>query len=195
MKSVLVIDDDPLIRKTLSSYISKKGFEAVVAEDGEEGIQKYEEHIPDLVILDIRLPDVDGLEVLGRIREKNPNASIIIMTAYDDMKTTSMFDAEADDADTNSLQVIGKAGLKALKDDNNIMVITAEGFHRAVEASGWGIGFYGVRGDVSDTGKSSSAGGGGTGFAKNEVSSEDRPWVSGYAGVISNSQLEILFAE
>ncbi|TES86260.1 MAG: sigma-54-dependent Fis family transcriptional regulator [Candidatus Aminicenantes bacterium] len=88
MKSVLVIDDDPLIRKTLSSYLSKKGFEAVAAEDGEEGIQKYEEHIPDLVILDIRLPDVDGLEVLGRIREKDPNASIIIMTAYDDMKTT-----------------------------------------------------------------------------------------------------------
>ena len=88
MKSVLVIDDDPLIRKTLSSYLSKKGFEALVAEDGEEGIQKYEEHIPDLVILDIRLPDADGLEVLGRIREKNPNASIIIMTAYDDMKTT-----------------------------------------------------------------------------------------------------------
>ena len=88
MKSVLVIDDDPLIRKTLSSYLSKKGFEAVAAEDGEEGIQKYEEHIPDLVILDIRLPDADGLEVLGRIREKNPNASIIIMTAYDDMKTT-----------------------------------------------------------------------------------------------------------
>jgi DNA-binding NtrC family response regulator len=88
MKSVLVIDDDPLIRKTLSSYLSKKGYEAVVAEDGEQGIQKYEEIIPDLVILDIRLPDVDGLEVLGRIREKNPNASIIIMTAYDDMKTT-----------------------------------------------------------------------------------------------------------
>ena len=88
MKSVLVIDDDPLIRKTLSSYLSKKGFEAVAAENGEEGLQKYEEHIPDLVILDIRLPDVDGLEVLGRIREKNPNASIIIMTAYDDMKTT-----------------------------------------------------------------------------------------------------------
>jgi two-component system response regulator AtoC len=88
MKSVLVIDDDPLIRKTLSSYLSKKGFEAVLAEDGEEGIQKYEEHIPDLVILDIRLPDVDGLEVLGRIREKDPNAGIIIMTAYDDMKTT-----------------------------------------------------------------------------------------------------------
>jgi DNA-binding NtrC family response regulator len=88
MKSILVIDDDPLIRKTLSSYISKKGYEALVAEDGEEGIQKYEERIPDLVILDIRLPDVDGLEVLGRIREKNPSASIIIMTAYDDMKTT-----------------------------------------------------------------------------------------------------------
>jgi DNA-binding NtrC family response regulator len=88
MKSVLVIDDDPLIRKTLSSYLSKKGFEAIGAENGEEGLQKYEESIPDLVILDIRLPDVDGLEVLGRIREKNPNASIIIMTDYDYMNTT-----------------------------------------------------------------------------------------------------------
>jgi DNA-binding NtrC family response regulator len=88
MKSILIIDDDPLIRKTLSSYLSKEGFEVVLAEDGEEGLQKYDECLPDLVILDIRLPDVDGLEVLRKIKEKTENASIIIMTAYDDMKTT-----------------------------------------------------------------------------------------------------------
>jgi len=88
MKSILIIDDDPLIRKTLSSYLSKEGFEVVLAEDGEEGLQKYDECLPDLVILDIRLPDIDGLEVLRKIKEKTENASIIIMTAYDDMKTT-----------------------------------------------------------------------------------------------------------
>lgn len=88
MKSILVVDDDPLIRKTLSSYLTKEGFEVILAEDGEEGIQKYEQSIPDLVILDIRLPDMDGLEVLYKIKEKNKNASIIIMTAFDDMKTT-----------------------------------------------------------------------------------------------------------
>ena len=88
MKSILIIDDDPLIRKTLSSHLLKGDYEIVAAEDGEEGLQQYEEFMPDLVILDIRLPDMDGLEVLSKIREKNKNAHIIIMTAYDDMKTT-----------------------------------------------------------------------------------------------------------
>ncbi len=87
MKSILIIDDDALIRKTLSSHLSK-GFEVILAEDGEAGLQSYEEGMPDLVILDIRLPDMSGLEVLCKIREKNKNANIIIMTAYDDMKTT-----------------------------------------------------------------------------------------------------------
>ncbi len=88
MKSILIIDDDPLIRKTLSSHLLKGDYEIVAAEDGEEGLQQYEECMPDLVVLDIRLPDMDGLEVLTKIKEKNKNANIIIMTAYDDMKTT-----------------------------------------------------------------------------------------------------------
>ncbi len=88
MKSILIIDDDPLIRKTLSSHLSKKGFEVELAEDGGDGLQKYEECQPEMVVLDIRLPDIDGLEVLMKLKEKNKNATIIIMTAYDDMKTT-----------------------------------------------------------------------------------------------------------
>lgn len=88
MRSILVIDDDPLIRKTLSSHLTKEGYEVLQAEDGEEGFQKYEESLSDLVILDIRLPDMDGLEVLSKIKNKNRDAYIIIMTAYDDMKTT-----------------------------------------------------------------------------------------------------------
>jgi two-component system response regulator AtoC len=88
MKSILIIDDDPLIRKTLSSHLLKGDYEIVAAEDGEEGLQQYEKCMPDLVVLDIRLPDMDGLEVLSKIKEKNKNANIIIMTAYDDMKTT-----------------------------------------------------------------------------------------------------------
>jgi DNA-binding NtrC family response regulator len=88
MKSILVIDDDPLIGKTLSSHLRRKDFEVLLAENGEEGLQKYRESRPDLVILDIRLPDKDGLEVLSKIKEKSKDACIIIMTAYDDMKTT-----------------------------------------------------------------------------------------------------------
>lgn len=88
MKSVLIIDDDPLIRKTLSSHLSKQGFEVRLAENGEEGLEKHEESFSDLVILDIRLPDIDGIEVLRKIREKNKKTYVLVMTAYDDMKTT-----------------------------------------------------------------------------------------------------------
>ncbi len=88
MKSILIIDDDPLIRKTLSSHLSRHNFEVVLAEEGEQGVAKYAEYLPDLVILDIRLPDIDGLEALRKIKIRNKNACVVIMTAYDDMKTT-----------------------------------------------------------------------------------------------------------
>jgi DNA-binding NtrC family response regulator len=88
MKSILIIDDDPLIRKTLSSHLSRTPFEVSQAEDGEQGLKMYAEFMPDLVVLDIRLPDIDGLEVLRRIKQRSKNACVVIMTAYDDMKTT-----------------------------------------------------------------------------------------------------------
>jgi len=101
----------------------------------------------------------------------------------DGLASTGFVDGEADDGDTNSIQVLGKMGLKALKDGNNYMIITAEGAHRKVEASGWGIGFYTVVANVSDGGSTSGLGGGGTGYAQNEAGPEDRPWMQGYVGV------------
>lgn len=97
--------------------------------------------------------------------------------------TTAMVDGEADDSDTNSLQVIGKVGLKALDDGNNYMVITAEGAHRMVVADGWGIGFYTTGATVSESGKQSGLAGGGTGYAYNESGPEDKPWIQGYVAV------------
>jgi len=108
----------------------------------------------------------------------------VAIQPVDGMKKTAYIDGEADDADTNSYQVIGKAGLKALKDGNNVMVITKEGAHRAVESSGWGIGFYTVGGTISESGRGSGALGGGTGYAKNAAATEDRPWIQGVAGVV-----------
>jgi len=88
MKTILIIDDDPLIRKTLSSHLEQRGFEVQTAEDGEEGLRLYEESLPEVVVLDIRLPDMDGIEALKRIRARDADACVIIMTAYDDMRTT-----------------------------------------------------------------------------------------------------------
>jgi len=88
MRSILIVEDDPLVRKTLASQLAKKGFEITAAETGEDGVRAFGETAPDLVLLDVRLPDIDGLEVLRRIRERNRRAVILVMTAFDDMKTT-----------------------------------------------------------------------------------------------------------
>jgi DNA-binding NtrC family response regulator len=88
MKSILIVEDDALVRKTLTSQLGKRGFEVGVAENGEDGVRLFREGCPDLVLLDVRLPDIDGLEVLRRIKEINRRAIIVVMTAFDDMKTT-----------------------------------------------------------------------------------------------------------
>ncbi|MGQ9577272.1 MAG: sigma-54-dependent transcriptional regulator [Candidatus Aminicenantales bacterium] len=88
MNLVLVIDDDPLIGRTLTSHLSQRGFEVSWCDSGEEAFRVLEKTSPDFILLDVRLPDIDGLEILRRIKEKEPRAFIVIMTAYDDMKTT-----------------------------------------------------------------------------------------------------------
>jgi len=88
MKSILIIEDDALVRRTLTSQLAKRGFEIIAAENGEAGVQAYGESAPDLVLLDVRLPDIGGLEVLRKIKERNRRAIILVMTAFDDMQTT-----------------------------------------------------------------------------------------------------------
>jgi two-component system response regulator AtoC len=88
MKAILIIDDDPLIRKTLGAHLNRRGCETRAAEDGESGLEAFAAGAADVVLLDVRLPDMDGLEVLRRIRDKSPRAVVVVMTAYDDMKTT-----------------------------------------------------------------------------------------------------------
>ena len=88
MKSILIIEDDKLVGRTLVSHLARKGYEVSLAENGATGIERYNEICPDLVMLDIRLPDADGLDVLKRIKAEPRNAVFLVMTAYDDMKTT-----------------------------------------------------------------------------------------------------------
>ncbi len=88
MKSILVIDDNRLIRQTFKSHLGSEGFEVTLAADGREGVELFRKVAPDLVILDIHLPVIDGIEVLKQIREIDGNAYVIMITAFDDMKTT-----------------------------------------------------------------------------------------------------------
>jgi two-component system response regulator AtoC len=88
MKSILVIDDNRLIRQTFKSHLTSEGFEVILAADGREGVEQFTKFQPDLVILDIHLPVINGIEVLKQIREIDGNAYVIMITAFDDMKTT-----------------------------------------------------------------------------------------------------------
>jgi DNA-binding NtrC family response regulator len=88
MKSILIIEDDSLVSRTLATHLARKGFEVLTAADGRSGIDRFREARPDLVILDIRLPDTSGLDVLKRIRDEQKQAVFVVMTAFDDMKTT-----------------------------------------------------------------------------------------------------------
>ena len=88
MSKILVIDDDRSICETLELYLTEEGYEVVTAATGTEGLNKFVEISPDVVILDIRLPDVDGFTILEDLREEDENVKVIMITAYHDMEST-----------------------------------------------------------------------------------------------------------
>ena len=85
---VLIIDDHDAILESLSMFFSEKGYDAITAAYGKEGIKKVEAEMPDIVILDIRLPDINGIEILKKIKSINDNIFVIMITAFHDMETT-----------------------------------------------------------------------------------------------------------
>jgi two-component system, NtrC family, response regulator AtoC len=88
MASILVIDDDESIVETLDLYLTEEGYVVRTALTGTDGLNKYVEEPSDVVILDIRLPDVDGFAVLEDLKEENENVKVIMITAFHDMETT-----------------------------------------------------------------------------------------------------------
>jgi DNA-binding NarL/FixJ family response regulator len=79
------VDDHPLVREGIAAVISAQNDMRLVAEaaTGREGIQKFLEHKPDIALMDLRLPDISGIEVLTHIRRDNPNARIIMLTTFE----------------------------------------------------------------------------------------------------------------
>jgi DNA-binding response OmpR family regulator len=77
---VLVVDDEPIVREVLSRYLTRDGFDVETASDGQAALEVFEATRPELVVLDLMLPHVDGLEVFRRIRARN-GAAVIMLTA------------------------------------------------------------------------------------------------------------------
>jgi len=78
---VLVIDDEPVIRELLRRHLTKLGCEVAVAESGEQALTRLSQVHPDLVLLDMRMPGMGGMECLNRLRQLYPQVPVVILTA------------------------------------------------------------------------------------------------------------------
>lgn len=84
---ILVIDDEKLLRWSLEQNLSKDGYTVLSAEKGVEGLNLYREESPEIILLDIHLPDISGINVLEGVKEINKNAIVIMITAFGDVQT------------------------------------------------------------------------------------------------------------
>lgn len=86
---ILVVDDDPAILEVMKNYLASKGFIPLLAEGGQEGLDLFTAESPDLVLLDLRLPGMDGLEVLAHLRNDAPDIPVIIISGQGTVKDAS----------------------------------------------------------------------------------------------------------
>jgi DNA-binding NtrC family response regulator len=87
MARILVIDDERSIRNTLKEILEYEKFEVEVAEDGFEGLEKLEKTRFDLVLCDIKMPRMDGIEVLAKIQEKDPDVTVVMISGHGSIET------------------------------------------------------------------------------------------------------------
>ena len=86
-QKILVIDDDPSLRRVLEYNLEEDGYEVSVAASGGEGLQAFDELSPALVITDLKMPGIDGFQVLREIKERSPETLVMIITAFGAVET------------------------------------------------------------------------------------------------------------
>ncbi|OOP57099.1 MAG: hypothetical protein AYP45_05250 [Candidatus Brocadia carolinensis] len=79
---ILIVDDEETIRLSIKEFLSRLGYDVIAAETSEHALEKINEFLPDLVLLDLRLPNMCGIELLEKVKKRDPNALIIVMTGY-----------------------------------------------------------------------------------------------------------------
>ena len=86
-KRILVVDDEQNSREGLTKILIKEGYEVVAAESGEEALAEAKKQEFDLIITDLRMPEISGIDVLEKIRAKKPDIGVIIVTAYGEVNS------------------------------------------------------------------------------------------------------------
>lgn len=80
--NLMIVDDEPIVRKSLSDWLKEEGFDILTAEDGYKAIELIEKEKVDCVILDLKMPGIDGIQVLKEIKARRPDTKVIMITAY-----------------------------------------------------------------------------------------------------------------
>jgi DNA-binding NtrC family response regulator len=84
---ILVIDDEGIVRTSCVRTLKPEGYDVVSAQNGSEGLRMLEERKFDVVLTDLKMPDIDGIEVLRKVRETWPDTEVIIITGYQTVDT------------------------------------------------------------------------------------------------------------
>ncbi len=90
MTAILLVEDDKNQRLLYEQELKHDGYEVVTASDGKEALEKVQKQLPDIVIMDINMPKMDGIEAMGRILSKNKAIPLILNTAYTNYKDSFM---------------------------------------------------------------------------------------------------------
>ena len=126
MSTILIIDDERAIRKTLGEILSYEGYKIEEAVDGEEGLKKFKEKAFEVVLCDIKMPKMDGLEFLDKSREINPDVPVIMISGHGTIETAveavkkGAYDYISKPPDLNRLLIT----LRNATDKNSLVVET-----------------------------------------------------------------------
>ncbi|MBK6875560.1 MAG: sigma-54-dependent Fis family transcriptional regulator [Ignavibacteria bacterium] len=144
MEKILIVDDNEILRFTLTELLEESGFECTAFEEGTSALKEIKEHHYGMVILDMRLPGMNGLDVLKKIKESDPSLPVIILTAFGDIKTAVEcmkqgahdFITKPFDNDAIILTIKKSLELKYLKQEVNILRKKLDENYRAGEVIG-----------------------------------------------------------
>lgn len=111
---VLIVDDDIHIQRLYKEELEEEGYEAIVAGTGKDALELFEKENPDVVTLDILMPDMDGITLLRKMKEQKPKTPIIMSTAYDYRDDFAVWASEAYIVKSSDLTELKKT-IKSLK--------------------------------------------------------------------------------
>jgi CheY-like chemotaxis protein len=90
---VLIVEDQDLVRRSMRVWLEQAGHEVEEASDGESGLRLLGDHRVDLVVTDIIMPNIEGLELIRRLRQRHPDVKIVVVSGSPPMGSVSMLDA------------------------------------------------------------------------------------------------------